>query len=178
MLEYAIRLMQLAIKESPNADAIFILAGFYHSGLNGFPRNDRGALKLYHQAADLRHAEALAMLGRLYFNGRLIAKDTKKARSYLVRASVEGSLNGRHYLGSIDLKAGNHERAYKHFIIAARAGHEPSLRKLTDACINNTGFVTKDEWREAMQSYQKKHQEAATDARDRANENRTHIMLI
>ena len=38
-----------------------------------------------------------------------------------------GSINARHNLGYMEFGDGNHERAMKHYIIAAKAGDEEAL---------------------------------------------------
>ena len=40
---------------------------------------------------------------------------------------MKGGVHARDYLGCIEGQVGNHQRTYKHFILAARVGHTESL---------------------------------------------------
>ena len=47
-------------------------------------------------------------------------------------------------LGCFEFQAGNYDRAYKHYILSARAGHNDSLDKAKQGFMQ--GVVTKDEY--------------------------------
>ena len=61
-------------------------------------------------------------------------------------------------------KAGNHERAKKHFLLAARAGHPGSLDSIKRGFVN--GLVTKDEYASTLRTYQKITDEMKSDTRE------------
>ena len=50
-------------------------------------------------------------------------------------------LHARHNLGCIEVDAGNVHRAYKHFILSARAGYKDSLDAVKEGFIH--GLVPK-----------------------------------
>jgi len=62
--------------------------------------------------------------------------------------------------------AGNHHRAYKHFVLAAKAGFKKSLDKVKDGYMN--GDVTKDEYENALRAYQQQQDEMKSEERDKA----------
>ena len=65
---------------------------------------------------------------------------------------------------SMEGRAGNHHRAYKHFMLAARAGYKPSLDELKDGYMD--GIVTKDEYANTLRAYQQRYDEMKSDDRN------------
>lgn len=61
-------------------------------------------------------------------------------------------------------EAGNKHRAWKHFLLAARAGDKDSLDKVKDGFMWNV--VTKDEYADALRANQKIHDETKSDNRN------------
>ena len=61
-------------------------------------------------------------------------------------------------------QAGDHNRAYKHYMIAASAGSKPSLDDIKEGYI--AGYVTKDEYANTLRAYQKSVDEMKSEARD------------
>lgn len=55
-------------------------------------------------------------------------------------------------------------RAYTHFTIAAKGGHDESLKKTKQGYLE--GFVTKDEFAETLRAYQKTISARSTKHRD------------
>ena len=66
----------------------------------------------------------------------------------------------------MEVQAGNHQRAMKHMIISARAGHKPSLANVKKGFI--AGIVTKDEYESTLRAYQKQLDEMKSDTREEA----------
>ena len=56
------------------------------------------------------------------------------------------------------------DKAYKHFILAAKAGFKDSLDKTKQAFM--TGYVTKDEFASTLRAYQQRHDEMKSEDRD------------
>ena len=54
----------------------------------------------------------------------------------------------------------------KHFLLAARAGHTNALDLVKDGYM--IGFVTKDQYAQALREYQMSQAEMKSDARDKA----------
>ena len=69
--------------------------------------------------------------------------DMKKATHFYELAAMSGDVCARHRLGLMEYNAGNHQRAMKHFAVAARAGDSKCLDKLAKGFID--GLVTKNE---------------------------------
>jgi len=76
----------------------------------------------------------------------------------------------RYNLGCIEGEADNIDRAMKHFILSARAGHKKSLDNVKVGFKN--GLVTKDEYANTLRAYQYQQDEMKSDSRDKA---RAHI---
>ena len=65
---------------------------------------------------------------------------------------MKGDETARHNLGVDEAKAGNLDRAVKHFMIAAESGHAGSLKKIKE--LYPYGCVTKEDYTKALQAYQ------------------------
>jgi len=145
------RVMKLMKKG--NADAFFERAGHYAEGSNGMPQDMAKANDLWLKAGELGCAEAYHNLGNSYYHGRGVEIDKKKAVYYDKLAAMEGDVLARHNLGCVEGQAGNHQRAMKHMIIAARAGYTPSLDSVKQGYM--VGPVTKEEYEGTLRAYHK-----------------------
>ena len=152
--------------DAGNALAIFQLAGYYDRGIRGFLQDSAKANELLLKAGQLGCADAYYNLGNQHFNGMGVEVDKKKARHYYKLAALNGDVQARHYLGCLEGQSGNHQRALKHFIIAARAGNKLSLDTVKEGYMR--GHVTKDEHANALREYQKSQDEMTSEARDKA----------
>ena len=112
--------------------AIGKLGGYYAAGKNGFPQDYTKALELYHRAAELGHASAYVCIGYLFEFGKGVEVDKKKAKHYWELAAIGGDMNGRHNLGNNEIRAGNYDRALKHYIIAVKSGSSESLEQIKE----------------------------------------------
>lgn len=92
--------------------------------------------------------------------------DMKKAKHYFELAAMMGHVIARHNLGWMEGEAGNHQRAKKHFINAARAGFKQSLNNVQSGY--KCGFVTKDEYADTLRAYHERQNEMKSDAREEA----------
>ena len=133
---------------------------------DGVPQDYEKANELYRRAGQLGCAEAYYNLGNSYYYGRGVEVDKKKANDYYELAAMNGSIYARYNLGCDELEAGNHHRAFKHFVLSARAGDKKSLDKVKQGFMN--GFVAKDEYANTLRAYQQQHDEMKSDDRDRA----------
>ena len=154
------------LMEAGNAHAYYTYGCFFSQGLYGFPRDRAKARELWLRAGDLGCADAHYNLGSAFDNGRGVAIDQKKAKDFFGLAAMNGSVSARHNLGCIEGRAGNHHRAFKHYLIAARAGHEESLDNIRNGF--RIGVATKDEYESALRAYQKRQDEMKSDIRDKA----------
>ena len=123
------------------------------------------ANELWLKAGELGCAVAYFNLGTSYENGSGVEVDKKKAIHFYELAAMNGHVNARFNLGCEEGKAGNIDRAYKHFILSARAGDEDSLDNVKDGFM--CGMITKDEYANTLRAYQQIHDEMKSDDRDK-----------
>ena len=152
--------------EKNNAKAINELAAHYMKGEIGLPINPHKATELFLKAVQLGHAGACFNLGNCYLIGNGVERDEKKARQYWELGAIKGNVQSRHQLGCLEQRSGNLERAYKHVMISAKAGDDLALKSLNNGF--RDGFVTKDEYTEALKAYQKVQDDTKSEMRDAA----------
>ena len=105
-------------------------------------------------------------MGLAYDNGEGVEVDKKKAKHYYELATMNGNVNARHNLGCEEFDAGNEHRAYKHFILSAKAGFKDSLDAVKTGFMDH--MVTKDEYAKTLRAYQQRHDEMKSKDRDKA----------
>ena len=88
----------------------------------------------------------------------------KKGKHFYELAAMNGSVNARYNLGCVEMEAGNHSRACKHFILAAKAGLKLSLDNVKTCFLK--GIVTKEEYANTLRAYQRRHDEMKSGDRD------------
>ena len=155
------------LTEKGNARAFYKLGGSYENGSEGLPQNWAKANELYLKAGELGCAMGYFNLCLAYDNGSGVTIDKKKAKHYYELAAMNGDIDARHNLGCMEGQAGNHQREFKHFKLAAMAGHKLSLNSVKDGYMN--GHVTKDQYADSLREYQKSQDEMKSDARDKAH---------
>ena len=151
-----------------NGDGFFQLAGHYYDGDFGLPRDHQKANELYLKAGELGCARGYYNLGHSYHEGTGVEADKKKAKYYMELAAIGGSIDAMHNLGCEEFDEGNFDRAYKHFIIAAKAGSKESLVTVRDGFTK--GGITKDEYEDTLRAYHERRMEMKSDTRDKAAE--------
>ena len=154
------------LMETDNSHAFYALAGAYETGNMGMPQDMTKANELYLKAGELGCTEAYYNLGVAYNNGRGVEVDMKKAEYYFELAAMRGCTKARFALGCYEGNAGNEHRAFKHFILAAKAGHKKSLDQVKKGFMH--GIVTKDGYANALRAYQSRQGEMKSEDRDRA----------
>ena len=92
--------------------------------------------------------------------------DKKQGKHFFELAVMIGSLDARHDLGCMEWNVGNFHRAYKHYILAAKAGYKNSLDEVKEGFTN--GMIAKDEYAKTLRAYQEQHDEMKSDDRDKA----------
>ena len=152
--------------EFNDADAIYGMGSLYSDGELGLPRDQAKALELWHRAGELGSAEAYYNIANAYMLGRGVERDEKKTLHYYELAAMRGQLDARHNLGCLEEKAGNVERALKHYVIAARDGDPDALRSIKGIYMD--GNATKDDYTTALRYYQAYLDEIKSDQRDEA----------
>ena len=161
------------LAERGNQYAIEDLARQYQFGEAGYPKDIPKAIELFIQSGELGCASAYTRLGDIYFFGTGETINTELAIHYYELAAKMSDVTARYNLGCIEKNDGNEERAYKHFAMAAHAGHENALNYM------KTGFkegqVTNDEHGKALDEYQKSQDEMKSDIRAAALERKRQI---
>ena len=154
--------------ERNHAPSINRLAMIYMYGLEGVEKDMAKAMKLFEKSGKLGYAEAYFWLGNIYREERYgIERDMKRARYYYELGAIGGSIISRCNLGALDVREGYFTRACKHYLICAKAGADKSLEPLKFGC--KLGFVSKDEYAEALRAYQKQRQDTRSDMREEAS---------
>ena len=151
--------------ENGNIRAMSIFATNYAEG-RGIPQDFQKASELWLQAGEQGCAVAYFNLGLSYDRGRGVDIDKEKAKYYYELAAMGGDLDARRNLGRDEYKAGNHHRAFKHMMIAAKAGDKECLNVVKTAFMK-FGSVTKDDYESTLRCYHERQKEMKSDARDK-----------
>ena len=72
----------------------------------------------------------------------------------------------RHNLACQELHAGNLDRAWRHWMVAAMAGDDGSLKEMKRGYAK--GYVTKDDFAKALRGHQKSVDKMKSENRDKA----------
>jgi hypothetical protein len=109
----------------------------YHEG------DYSSSFEYFTKAAELGDVWAHYKLAYLYYHGKGVEKDEKKALYHWEEAAIGGHPDARHNLAIIEMNNGRPERGVKHFIIAANLGDEDSMKVLWKCYAKE--FVSKDD---------------------------------
>ena len=149
--------------EVGDAQVMFELGVKYSKGSKGLQQNYNKAMELLLQAGELGHAASHCNIGFHYYNGQGVEKDEKKAKYYYELAAMHGNAHARHNLGAMEFKAANMNRAVKHWIISAAAGHDDALKQIRDCFLR--GHATKDDFEKALRAHKEAKDEMKSDQR-------------
>ena len=149
-----------------DAGAFCDLAMMYLKGDRGFSQDLNEALKLLLRGADLGSISAHYSLSVIYYEGKVVKQDIKKAVYHLEIAAIGGHERARHNLGAVEEDKSNTKRAMKHFMIAAKAGFDASLKAVADGY--KRGHVTKDEYAGVLRAHKDSQDEMKSEQRARA----------
>jgi TPR repeat protein len=152
--------------EGDDADAIHNLGCYYHQGDCGLPQDYDKAMEFWLQAGELGCTVAYRSVANAYYNGEGVERDEKKAKHYYVLAAMGGDVEARHNLGSFEGNAGNTDRAVKHWMIAAGAGDDDSLKEIRKGFMR--GHATKDDFEKALRAHKEANDEMKSDQREAA----------
>ena len=153
------------LMDKGNAKAFNHLAGYYARGINGMPQDWEKSNELNLKAGELGCSDAYCNLGFMYINGHGVEVDKEKAKYYFELAAMGGDVDARTILGYMEYRADNVERAVKHWILAAKAGHDLCLDKVKKGYMK--GLVTKDDYANTVRSYHDRQKEMKSDTRER-----------
>jgi TPR repeat protein len=139
----------------------------YCNGEYGLPQDYGKAMELWLRAGELGYATAYSKIGYSYFHGhRGVEKDAMKAKHYWELAAMGGDVISRSNLGLLEEYEGNMNRAVKHYMIAAGAGHDGSLEEIRECFMK--GHATKDEFEKALRAHKESADEMKSDQREAA----------
>ena len=146
--------------------AIYNIGCYHREETNGHPQDYTKALELFQRAAELGYPMAYGNIGVIYDNGEGVKVDEKKAKHYYEVAAMGGNVMARYNLGNMEEKAGNIDRALKHYMIATKDGDSESLDVIKELYTN--GHATEEDYTKALQSYQVYLGEIKSRQRDQA----------
>lgn len=159
-----------------DSEAFYSLGVQYSLGGWGLPLNRKKAMELWNQAAEFGSLEAHCTMAAMYYQGRGVQKNKVKAIHHWKIAAIGGHEQARFNLGVMEHDNGNFDLATKHYIIAARAGYEESLKNVMD--MYKRGYVMKDEYASALRSYQNTVDEMKSEQRTNAANPEVHRRMI
>jgi hypothetical protein len=110
------------------------------------------ALKYFTKAVELGDVTAHFCLATLYYEGKGVYKDMKKAVYHWEQAAIGGHPQSRGLLASHEFENGRMRRAAKHLLINANLGCENSLKLIKELVMQ--GVVSKEEYAAALRGYQ------------------------
>ena len=152
--------------EANDAEAIYNLGCFYREGRIGLRQDCAKAMELWFRAGELGCTAAYSSIGYAYDSGEGVERDMKKAKYYWELAAMGGNVNARYNVGLLEGCAGNFDRAMKHFMITAGAGHDDSLTKIKEGFLH--GAATKDNFEKALRAHKEAKDEMKSNQREAA----------
>ena len=167
-----------------DGEAFYDLGASYFNGLKGLPKDLDIAIDLMTRGADLGCADSQHMLGDTYDDGNGVAKDPKKAEHFYQQAAMQGHCQARRELGRLEHGRKNWERAKRHWMISAKAGHEQSMVELRvmlesgTSIITGKPFILKEEYEEILRIHEVARSEMRSVARERAQQVYDRLGLI
>ena len=111
-----------------DVEAMLQMAAFCLDGLEGVPKDETKALKLFKRAADMGSARALYHLGSAYILGHFGAPEGGIV--YLENAAKMGDVGSSYLLATLYSGEGNLHLANKHLRLAAEAGDKDSIKNI------------------------------------------------
>ena len=142
--------------------AFYMMGNYYYLGQYGFLQDRAKAVKFWHKAGKFGYTN----LGNAHGFGNGVERDEKMARHYYELAAREGNVTARCNLGANEYRAGNYDKALKHFMIAVRGGDSRSVKAIQRLYMD--GHVAKDQYANALQSHQAYLHEIKSEQRDKA----------
>ena len=135
-------------------------------GLLGLSQDMNKAIELWNQAVELGSINAHYNIAMGYYYGGGVEEDKKKAIHHFKLAAMGGHEVARVHLGFIEEQSDNIDRAMKHFMIAARAGFDKSLKMVGEGYKN--GHVSKEDYAATLRAYQVSADEMKSEQRTMA----------
>jgi hypothetical protein len=128
-----------------------------------------GGFEYLTTAAGLGDIDAHFNLSCMYRLGESVEKDEKKHVYHLEEAAIGGHPGARFNLAAHAWNNGRHERAMKHFIIAANLGHDDALEQVKKGFTK--GVISKEDYAAALRGHQAAVDATKSTQRDAAEKN-------
>jgi TPR repeat protein len=113
-------------------------------------------ISIYKEKALDGDPEAYFKLGKIYFEGKYVSKDYKKALEYFSAASYLGHIQGTYNLGLFYLSRKtpyyDPKKALSYFLELARKGHAPSQNRV--GMYLTSGVIVDVDYKEAVKWYE------------------------
>ena len=136
-------------------------------GSISYEKGDKtAALEYWTKAATLGDIQAHYELSIMYRDGEGVDKDEKKELHHSEQAAIAGHPDARYALGRMEWNIGWVDRAAKHWVIAAKLGHDISLHNVKN--LYKDGFVSKDDFAAALRGHHAAHKATESDQRKEA----------
>ena len=148
-----------------DANSMHVLGIHYREG-DTVKKDLTKAMVLFREASKLGCAGAYYNWGSLTWDVATQNEDKLNAIHCFNFGAIGGNLDARRIVANLEANIGNYERAYKHYLLGAKAGDEQCLKKVKTGFVE--GYVTKDEYAGALRAYQKQHDETKSALRDEA----------
>ena len=155
------------VKKDPVA--VYFLGEKYCYGTMGLPKDTKKAVGLWEEAAELGSVDALFNLGYAYDRhdrGEVVGQVTLKGVEFYKKAAMRGHVDSRHFLVCFEGKKGNHDRAFRHFMISAKMGDKYSVESIKKMFMG--GVATKEQYTQALKGYQEAFDGMKSHDRDEA----------
>ncbi len=110
------------------------------------------AFRYFKQGADVGDAESHYKLGGRYWFGDGVERDKEMGLRHLEKAAIAGHPHARVHLGCYEDANHSHERAFKHFSIAASFGCCEAVDVLSE--YYERGYISEDEYAESRRAYE------------------------
>ena len=136
-------------------------------GRRGSEGDYEKAFEYWTKAAALGDMDAHYNLSVMYREGGEVEKNEEKEVYHLEEAAIGGHPEARRNLGAYEGNRGRYERAYKHYIIAAKQGYDEALEEVKKGF--QRGYVSKEDYAAALRGHQ-----AAVDATKSKQREETH----
>ena len=108
--------------ENEVPEAITFLGIAYREGRYGLMKSDKKAAKIWKRAVELGDVDAMVFLGRLYYFGRDVKRDKKKAERLYRAAADRGDVFGQANLAYLLESEVRFEEALRYYALAADQG--------------------------------------------------------
>jgi len=125
------------------------------------------AFEYWTKAAALGNMDAHYNISVMHQKGDGVEKNLKKEIYHLEEAAIGGHAGARFNLGCYEWNNGRHDRATRHFIIAAKQGHDDALEGVKNGFA--AGVVSKEDYASALRGHQAAVDATKSKQREEAN---------